>query len=116
MGGWASHSGQKLALIKTDSLGCDGTDWWDYCTNVMVNEFVDNPSFEMYPNPATNNVQLTISNVQLDVQTVQIYDLAGKQVKQFKIQNSELKIKTGDLEKGVYIVKVGKQTKKLIVE
>ena len=117
LGGWVDNimlePDQQMWLVKTDSAGCDGTgDFWDDCTNVMVNEFVDNPSFEMYPNPARDFIVIASEAKQ----SVQIYDLTGKMVKQFKIQNSELKIEIGDLESGVYIVRVGKQTKKLIIE
>ena len=114
---YGNSPAQQIWLVKTDEYGCDGTNWWTCATNIGVNEYVRNPNFELYPNPATNDIQLTISNVQLGESVeIQIYDLTGKLVKQFKIQNSELKIQISDLKKGVYIVRVGKQTKKLIVE
>ena len=104
---------QQLWLVKTDSVGCDGTgDFWDCASHTMVNKFVDNPNFEMYPNPAYDYVVVTCE----DLQSCEIFDLTGKVVQQVEIQNSEQRIYIGDLEKGVYIVKLGKQIKKLIVE
>ena len=124
MGGWAVHNGQKLALIKTDSLGCDGTDWWECSTGVMVNEYVNNPRFSFYPNPAKDFIVITslvLSEVegeakQSQPQTVEIYDLTGKIVKQTSLRGTKQSVQISDLEKGVYIVRVGKQTKKLIIE
>jgi len=119
IGGWVNNSttlspSQQLWLVKTDSVGCDGTgDFW-VCGSVAVNELVANPSFSIYPNPAHDYI--VIKNDELRMMNVDIFDLTGKMLKQFKIQNSELKIQIGDLEKGVYIIRVGKQTKKLIVE
>lgn len=119
IGGWVNNDyfspTQQLWLVKTDSLGCDGTgDFWDCSTGVMVNEFVSNKSFSLYPNPTNNFV--IIKNEEFRIMNVDLFDLTGKIVKQFKIHNSELKIQVGDLEKGVYIVRIGKQTKKLIVK
>lgn len=119
LGGWAAHNGQKLALIKTDSLGCDGTDWWECSTGVMVNEFASNPEFYMYPNPAKQILTIIIPSFEgIQNTTVQIYNLTGKLVKSFPFGETEkgLKIETTDLQKGVYIVKVGEQMQKLVVE
>ena len=70
--------------------------------------------FSVYPNPANNFV--VIKDEGLKIKDVQILDLTGKMVKQFRIQNSELKIQIGDLKSGVYFVKLGKQTERLIIE
>ncbi len=119
IGGWVNNTNfsptQQLWLVKTDSVGCDGTgDFWDCSTGLMVNEFVDNPNFEMYPNPAQDYV--VVRSEELQVESCEIFDLTGKVVHQFEIQNSEQRIYIGDLERGVYIVRLGKQIKKLIVE
>jgi len=119
-GGWVNNQylspTQQMWLVKTDSVGCDGTgDFWDCSTGVMVNEYVDNPTFEMYPNPAKDFIVIASEAKQ----SVQIYDLTGKMVKQLVMSSgveTSLNIDVSNLEKGVYIVKVGKQTKKLIIE
>jgi hypothetical protein len=125
MGGWAVHFGQKLALIKTDSMGCDGTDWWACNTGVAIHEYASNPEFYIYPNPVAegNNVQCVIGNVQLSSlregttkQSIDVYNLTGKLVKQVQIQNSSQKIQIDDLVRGVYFVKVGEQMQKLIID
>ena len=146
MGGWASHFGQKLGLIKTDSLGCDGTDWWECSTGVMVNEYVHNPNFSFYPNPANDFVIINCHfdrSGEIPNNTVALYNLHGQLVKQIvmssgtervmssgveSVMSSEagfvmssevetsLTINISDLQKGVYIIRVGKQTKRLIIE
>ena len=80
-----------------------------------VEELNNDNNFSIYPNPATNYVQLVISNVQYNKNTsVFIYDVFGKIVKQFKIKNSELRINIEDLQNGIYIIKVGNATRKFI--
>ena len=115
-GGYAYSSDmsptQQMWLVKTDSAGCDGSmDFWD-CTDVGINEYVANPSFEMYPNPARDFIVIASEAKQ----SVQIYDLTGKIVKQTSLRGTKQSLQISDLESGVYIVRVGKKAKKLIVE
>ena len=68
----------------------------------------------VYPNPAHDYVVVT--SEELQTKSCEILDLTGKMLKQFKIQNSEQRIYIGDLEKGLYFIKVEDQIQKLIVE
>jgi len=86
-------------------------------TSVGLKEITKEPSIiSVFPNPASEYI---IVNSQTK-QDIFIYDLTGKVVKQFKAQNSEFKIEVGDLEKGIYLVKVGTvngvATQKLVIE
>lgn len=113
--------GQSLSLIKTDSLGCDGTDWWDCSTGVMIKKYANSESFKMYPNPATSFAIVEgsyfdrLSNHK--VESVAIYDVTGKLVKHISSNehSNNLKIDVSDLRSGIYMVKLGDRIKKLIV-
>lgn len=82
-------------------------------------------SFDIFPNPANNTVNVKISG-ELIVSNVHIYDLTGKLVKSTEISNDDLspstttQIDISSLQSGVYIVKLIDQdrvsTEKLIVE
>ncbi|MBN2669920.1 MAG: T9SS type A sorting domain-containing protein [Bacteroidales bacterium] len=80
--------------------------------NVYINEVNNSTTINIYPNPSSDIFIIK----GLGNEKVEIYDLTGKIVKQFNFQGSELKIQIGDIEKGVYFVRVGKQTQKLIIE
>jgi len=83
-----------------------------------IEEIENKNSFTVYPNPAQNNVQITINNEQLKNKAgeIKIYDIRAKLVKEFKTQNSKSIIQIDDLEKGIYFVQIGVGTQKLIIE
>jgi hypothetical protein len=107
---------QQILLIKTDEYGCDGTDWWECATNIAIKEYASNPEFYVYPNPTKNLFFVELKGESRKVKSVEIFNLTGKLVKQLIIDNSQLIIETEGLEKGVYFVKVGEQTQKLVIE
>jgi len=58
-------------------------------------------AFEMYPNPAQNEIYIKAKGKN---NIVQVYDVAGREVKQTMLTNNTLYI--GDLNKGVYFIKL----------
>ena len=75
-----------------------------------VNETV----LRIYPNPATD--QITISASGEGNSTVQIYTLLGQMIDFTKLDESgSVKVDVSILKKGIYFVKVGKYTSKLLI-
>ncbi len=72
----------------------------------------------VYPNPVSNG----IINVQAEnlngLQTIEIYDLAGKKLASNKLDfvSGKATYKVGSFAKGVYILKIGDQKVKIVVE
>lgn len=127
IGGWAAvydGNGQRLALIKTDSLGCDGTDWWDCSTGVMIKEYANSESFKMYPNPTKNVFFVKLESEYFDrlsnrkIESVAILDLTGKAIKTIHVDGSQnnIRINIEEFKSGIYLVKVGERIEKLIVQ
>jgi len=79
-------------------------------------------NFEISPNPAKDYIVVktasvkTIHELSLQNTAVEIYDLTGKLVKQTSLRGTKQSIQVEDLEQGIYLVKVGEYTQKLIVE
>ncbi len=119
-GGWnvssAQTPNQQMWLVKTDSLGCDGTDWWPCGAQVQINPTVANSDFKMYPNPSKNILFLEIMNDEFKILNAEIYELTGKLVKSFPLEETEKGLNISSLPKGLYFVKLGEQTQKLVVE
>jgi M6 family metalloprotease-like protein len=79
-----------------------------------ISEFENNAVLSVYPNPITNG-QLTIDNGELPIDNVEIYDIMGK--KQLSIINYQLSIIQIDishLPNGMYIVKIGTYSVKIV--
>lgn len=74
-----------------------------------------NNDFTIYPNPATNH--LYIENNEADLETIQLFDITGRLVTDFKpseVKNN--KIILPNLTSGNYILKVNNVSKKIIVK
>jgi PKD repeat protein len=89
----------------------------DYTINVTnevssVNKVENFENVKIYPNPTAN--QLTVDNGQLIIGKIQILDITGKLIKTVIANEAKQSIDIRGLEKGIYFVKVGSQTKKII--
>jgi hypothetical protein len=98
-------------------------------TNTFNTEFVQslqNPSFTantitLYPNPASNSVQIT-NSLNETITNIALYEVSGKLVKQISETNhSQISVDLQNLAKGMYFVEITtasntKQIKKLIIQ
>lgn len=79
-------------------------------------------SLVLYPNPATNTVQIVLVNSNEQINKVVFYDILGKTIKTVSsIASESLTVDVSDLSKGVYLVEIAldnnlKLTKKLIIQ
>jgi hypothetical protein len=86
-----------------------------------ITTFDDN-SLALYPNPASNLVQIDLINTNEQVKSVVIYDMLGKAVKTVTLNTtSSWSIDVSDMSKGMYLVEITsdsnlKVTKKLMVQ
>ncbi|MDR2972435.1 MAG: M6 family metalloprotease domain-containing protein [Bacteroidales bacterium] len=73
--------------------------------------------FSIQPNPATQYVEiiLPVSEVTAKGVTAQIYDVQGLLLKTIMLYEEKTQIDISNLVKGFYIVKIGKEAKKLVV-
>ena len=76
---------------------------------------------QIIPNPAKNSIELRITNYELRVDRIEFYNVFGQLVKSVPFsgnvteQGVSQNINISDLSAGMYVVKVGDQTAKLIV-
>lgn len=73
-----------------------------------INNTISENGISLYPNPAENNLQLVISNVQLSIKDIEILDITGKVCKtNITVRNNNLlTIDVSKLRQGVYFVKL----------
>ena len=65
----------------------------------------------LFPNPASESVTLQGENLGL----VRVFNVMGQKVDEFEANGNELRINTTGYENGVYFVKAGEQTLKVVV-
>jgi len=75
-------------------------------------------STNIFPNPAKNNI--TIENSNFEINTVELYNIAGQLVKSEDVNSMRTNLNVSDLNKGIYILEIQSNKtsirRKLIVE
>ena len=83
-------------------------------STVGVNEIANEASFKVYPVPSAGI--LNIANVEnLTEKQVNVVNLVGKVVYVSDLSDTNNKLDLSNLEKGIYFVKVGKATQRIIL-
>ncbi|MCB2219673.1 MAG: T9SS type A sorting domain-containing protein [Bacteroidetes bacterium] len=71
----------------------------------------------IYPNPATENIHVKSDAT---IQTIELLNLMGQQVNFFNVDNDSFRINSGNLDSGIYILKIrtdrGEITQKVTVQ
>ena len=86
-----------------------------YCAaTVGINELSNNTAIRIYPNPMTSSCIIEINGTKAT--EIIIYDMLGKELIRRKLTANKTEIRKGDLERGIYFVRVNEYVKKLIIE
>lgn len=90
--------------------------------SLLANASFATSEFLLYPNPASQMVQITMPNTSDSLESITLYDVVGKVVRQINsISANQSTIDVSQMEKGVYFVEIltennTKQIKKLVVK
>lgn len=87
--------------------------WPSTCTTPIGVADPVNVSLEIYPNPAVNEVKVTVDG--MDLNEMEIYSIWGEKLKTHRIEGETTVVSTADLAAGVYLLKVGNATRRLVV-
>lgn len=109
---------RKITIDKMDNVWVGtstGISKISFPTSINNVNFASN-NFSVYPNPATDMLNITVENGQIN-QSIEIYNAAMKKVRQLSINQSQqhLTVSVADLDKGMYFVKYGNQVSKVVV-
>ncbi len=113
-----------IFLVKTDSNGVAPITATVVITDINNLTILTKNGFELYPNPANNNIHLALKTTNDDEFIVTLSDIIGRKyfIKKIKaINNSDLNLEfaTSDLENGIYFMslqnKNSVQTKQFII-
>lgn len=101
----------KLTPRKSNLTGCGRVDALAAVDTVEPYDGIienETPAFMVYPNPATDVVNVVCEN---DI--IQLIDIHG-QLMDIKVNNNQIDV--SNLQNGIYFIKIGKDTVKLIVK
>jgi len=80
---------------------------------------VDKVNFSLYPNPASTECKLIVSETMKDA-VVELFDITGRSLKRLTLQGKQVTLSTADLANGVYTISVSnvdtRTVKKLVIE
>jgi len=121
--GWntiASGNGTFFKDQDEISLNSDRTLYAQW--SVSITEQQNHPQIQIIPNPANDFIDLRFTIYDLRFETVEFYNIFGQLVKNIPIAGEKednliiQRISIADLTKGIYFVKVGENTVKLVVQ
>lgn len=82
--------------------------------SLATTSFTKSEAFSIYPNPASDPVNIVV-NSELVGKKATLYNLMGQKVYETEL-STQTQISTGSFSKGIYLVKIGNDSKKLIVK
>jgi photosystem II stability/assembly factor-like uncharacterized protein len=105
-----NSSGSLFKLLKTTNAGGITT---NYITqplqNVGLTNDADEPSLQVYPNPAINELNIESSSL---IDQLEVYDLTGRSLAKYTgIQSTHFEVDCRFLHSGNYLVKVSSEGK-----
>jgi len=75
---------------------------------------LSNSNLSVFPNPAQDYI--FVKSKSMENETIRIFDITGKLVKEKQTLGFEIQIDINDLKSGVYLVKMGQQSERLIIK
>lgn len=103
---WITFRATYPTVCGTDSQ--EFTIWGVKCSGGINKSMATEERFNVYPNPATNSIQLTdhaVDNSDAD-KIISLYDLGNNLILRIQAPNSQTSINTGNLKRGNYYLEV----------
>ncbi|MFL5765683.1 MAG: T9SS type A sorting domain-containing protein [Bacteroidia bacterium] len=75
------------------------------CT-LGINEYTSNSELSIYPNPASDVININLEGIKDQYIELSLYDVTGRKTKYLKTSEKTFSISRGDLPDGIYFVEV----------
>ncbi|MGP8214286.1 MAG: T9SS type A sorting domain-containing protein [Bacteroidia bacterium] len=83
----------------------------------VLNPVYASASILVYPNPATQTLNIKFNGIKAGLASISIVDVAGREIcSELSIENGELSMNIGNLSSGIYFVKVTTNTSSQVVK
>lgn len=93
--------------------GGQSKDFWEYCdtcTDVSINEFKNQISLSISPNPFSIRTTFAFSESIRDA-SLKIYSISGQEVKRLQVSGSKFQVERGNLVGGIYFYQINFENK-----
>jgi hypothetical protein len=103
---WKICNGESLPFLRWQGIACDG--------ETGITAISQNTMLQVYPNPTKS--ELRIENGDLKIENIQVFDIVGKLVSSFTVssQSQEIVVNISQLADGLYFLKIGNRTVKIV--
>ncbi len=101
----ASTYRRVVVFFNFGAVGTGEVNYFDDVVNgnfLAVNQFANQDSLNMYPNPVNNILNI---DSKLNIENVSIYNVLGQVVLQKSMNNSSTSLNVSSLQKGIYVLK-----------
>ena len=87
---------------------------YNYSESMGTAKVADNAEISVYPNPAVTTFELSVPE-SLVGKNIQIFDAAGKLTRTHTVSDTKTTLSATDMSAGMYFIRIGNATRKLIV-
>ncbi len=106
----------RITSLATDSAHNISTLQYSVGIGEVSNiEKTQNPEFSIFPNPNSGQFTIQVTETQIGENLI-IFNINGVAVYNTTIENTKTEISLNNISKGIYFVKIGGKTKKVVVE
>ena len=93
----------------TDTSGCHNITLTSIKENRTENKFI------VYPNPSSGNFTIQLAGLKIKNQYLRIYNTKGQLIIDEQLTKNNLEFSLTGFDKGIYILRIGNQTRKLVL-
>ncbi len=99
---WANGIGFPIVTATMDStgLGVKSVQWLQSLPITGINEVASSVNVNVYPNPAENELNISIDG--LKTESIQVFDITGRLINSYSVQNNYALINTTTFANGIY--------------
>jgi hypothetical protein len=80
-----------------------------------INNLEQNSEFNIFPNPTSKTLTISLPENATTTECI-LVDNLGKEMKRFSVSGGENLVDVSELENGVYLMRIGSVTQKIIIE
>lgn len=90
-------------------------EYTQYCSTNSIEEVDLNREIQLFPNPASETLTISLPENASTTECI-LVDNLGKEMKRFSVSGVENILDVSDLNKGIYLLKIGEEIRKISIE